>query len=247
MSSVPDAQEVTVTIHQPECLPWLGLVEKLRQCEVFVLLDCVQFEKNYFQNRNKIRTAWGWAWLTVPVLTKGASGQPIRQVRIRNDEAWRRKHLQSFLQHYGAAPYFDRYFPDLQALYARSWDRLEELNTAVMQWMAGAFGLSRQFVRASELPVSGTRSELLASICRAVGATTYLSGVSGRDYLDERLFAEAGIAVRYQDFQHPVYRQCYEPFLPNMSAVDLLFNVGPQSLDVLTQAQGIPRESLTSS
>src|SRR5438067_514405 len=93
-----------VTIHQPEFMPWLGFVDKLRRCDVMVLLDSVQFEKNYFQNRNRIRTSSGWTWMTVPVLTKGRSRQPISNVRIRNDQPWRRKHRRALLQHYACAP-----------------------------------------------------------------------------------------------------------------------------------------------
>lgn len=235
MLSGNEISGIMVTIHQPEFLPWLGFMDKIRQCDVFVLLDSVQYEKNYFQNRNKIRTAWGSAWLTIPVLTKGLFGQTIRDIRIQNEEKWRRKHCQGIRQHYQAAPFFDKYFPGLEALYVQSWDLLAEFNIAVISWVANAFGLSRRFVRSSELTLTGKRSELLVNICIALGAEFYLSGVSGRGYLDEHLFADAGIPVRYQNFNHPVYRQCYEPFLPNMSSVDLLFNTGPDSLKALTE------------
>lgn len=236
MSSGSDASYVTVTIHQPEFLPWLGFIDKIRQCDIFVLLDSVQFEKNYFQNRNKLRTPWGTTWLTIPVFTKGRFGQTIREVRVRNEDSWRRKHCQSLGQHYGSAPFFDKYFPAIQALYDQSWDLLAEFNISVIHCVADAFGLSRRFVRSSELGVVGEKSELLANICKAMGANVYLSGISGKDYLEEFHFDSAGISVRYQDFRHPMYRQCYQPFLPMMSSVDLLFNAGPDSLRVLTEA-----------
>lgn len=238
MSSGSDAAGLTVAIHQPEFLPWLGLIDKLRRCDTFVFLDCVQYEKNYFQNRNRIRAAWGPVWLTVPVLTKGRSSQTIRDVAIRGADAWPRRHWQSLVQHYRAAPFFERYFAGLRPLYEKPWERLADLNIAMIEWLAGAFGLSRRFVRASALDVTGKRSELLASICAAVGATEYLSGVSGRDYLDESVFAD--VSVRYQDFQHPVYRQCYEPFVPMMSSLDLLFNAGPDALRVVSEANPAP-------
>ncbi len=225
-----------VTIHQPEFLPWLGYIDKIRQCDVFILLDSVQFEKNYFQNRNKIRTAWGWTWLTIPVFTKGRFEQVIGEVRIRNDAPWCRKHSESIKQNYQRAPFYEEYFSGLQELYDQPWDMLAEFNIAVIHWATNAFGLSRRFIRSSELAVTGKRSELLVNICNALGAKVYLSGVSGRDYLDENLFKDAGILVRYQDFRHPVYRQCHEPFLPMMSSVDLLFNLGPGSLQTLTEA-----------
>lgn len=238
MSSGGEVARLTVAVHQPEFLPWLGFIDKIRQCDTFVLLDCVQFEKNYFQNRNRIRTAWGSAWLTVPVFTKRRFGQTIREVSIRNEDVWRRKHRESLVQHYRAAPFFKEHFPALEALYDQCGNSLADFNIAVIAWLAGAFGLARRFVRASELAVAGRRSELLLGICEALGAREYLSGVSGKTYLDESLFVRAGIAVRYQDFRHPVYRQCYEPFLPMMTSVDLLFNAGPEALRVVRESNG---------
>jgi len=243
--SLDDKSSLAVTIHQPEFLPWLGFIDKIRQCDIFVLLDSVQFEKNYFQNRNRIRTAWGAAWLTVPIFTKGFFGQTIREVRIQNGESWQKKHVQSLTQHYASAPFFKEYFPGLRELYGQPWDNLAELNISIIRWMAGAFGLSRRFIRSSELNVSGKRTELLLNICKAIGATSYLSGISGRDYLDEPLFTGAGVAVKYQDFHHPVYPQRYEPFEPLMSGVDLLLNAGPESLRRLVQANET-RETLKS-
>ncbi len=229
-------RDTVVTIHQPEFLPWLGFIDKIRQCDIFIFLDSVQFEKNYFQNRNKIRTSREWTWLTIPVFTKGRLEQVIGEVRIRNAVPWRRKHCLSIAQNYHASPFYKEYFSGLQALYDQSWDLLVEFNIALIHWVANAFGLSCRFIRSSELGVIGKRSELLVNICKALGGKVYLSGVSGRDYLDEALFKDAGVLVRYQDFRHPVYRQRYEPFLPVMSSVDLLFNVGPSSLQALTEA-----------
>lgn len=232
---------MVVTIHQPEHLPWLGFVDKIRQCDLFVFLDCVQYEKNYFQNRNRVRTGAGATWVTVPVMTAGAFGQTVRDARIADDRPWRRKICQTIAQGYRRAPFVAEYLSELETIYGRPWRFLADLNIAIIQWVAQAFGLARRFVRASQLAVAGRRSELLARICVAVGAKVYLSGVSGRDYLDERPFAEAGIAVRYQSFNHPVYRQCYEPFLANMSSIDLLFTQGPASLEILTNANSDAR------
>jgi hypothetical protein len=231
-----DRPPLTATIHQPEFLPWLGWIDKVRQCDVFVLLDSVQYEKNYFQNRNRIRSANGSTWLTVPVLTKGFFGQTIRDVKIQNDETWRRKHVQSIKQNYSSAPFFDRYFPDLQNIYEAATDNLAELNIAAIEWIVGAFGLKSKFIRSSQLGVTGKRSELLANLCLAVGASRYLSGISGKDYLDPSYFHSAQVIVQYQEFNHPIYKQCYEPFMPQMSSIDLLFNAGPQALQVLAEA-----------
>jgi len=224
-----------VTIHQPEFLPWLGFIDKFHNCDIFVLLDDVQFEKNYFQNRNRIRTPspQGWCWLTVPVLTKGRSGQSICEVEINNAVNWKRKHLSSFKQNYSSASHFEVYFEFLQEHYRKDWRRLVDFNIEIITWLADAFGLKGTIVRSSELDVEGARSALLLDICQELGATVYLSGISGRDYLDLELFESAGINVRLQEFYHPIYRQCYEPFISCMSSVDLLFNYGSEAKRVL--------------
>ena len=224
-----------VAIHQPEFLLWLGFLDKLRQCDTFVLLDHVQFEKGYFQNRNRIRTAApsGWSWLTVPVLTKGRSNQPICDVEINESIDWRRKHLEAFQLHYAKAPSFGEYAPFLQAHYEKPWRQLADFSVTLIEWIARSFGLQRKILRSSELKASGSRSRLLASLCEQAGATEYLSGISGRNYLETNLFEERGIRVRFQEFHHPVYPQRYEPFVPGLSSLDLLFNCGGQAGDIL--------------
>ncbi len=231
----PAHDSCVVAIHQPEFLPWLGFLNKLHQCDTFVLLDHVQFEKNYFQNRNRIRTATphGWSWLTVPILTKGRFGQAICEVEMNESTDWRRKHLEAFRLHYAKAPAFEEYGPFLQAQYEKPWRRLTDFSMTLIEWIARSFGLERKILRSSEMGVGGARSRLLLSICEKVGATEYLSGISGRNYLETNLFEERGIRVRFQEFHHPVYRQCYEPFVPGLSSMDLLFNHGGQAGEIL--------------
>lgn len=231
-----------VAIHQPETLPWLGFMDKLGSSDIFVLLDDVQFEKNYFQNRNRIRapTPEGWCWLTIPILTKGRYGQVINNVEINNTFGWREKHLATLKQNYSSAPYFELYFPILQALYRKNWLHLVDFNIEIILWISDAFGTKPNILRSSDLGVRGKRSVLLLELCQKLGATVYLSGVSGREYLELDLFQVAGIEVRFQQFRHPIYRQCYEPFIPCMSSVDLLFNYGPEAQRLLFD-QNTPR------
>lgn len=224
-----------VTIHQPEHLPWLGFFDKLRQAQTWVLLDQVPYRKHYFQNRNRIRGDRGEVWLTVPVLTRGKLGQAIRDVRIdhRGSPRWRAKCWTSLAQHYGRAPFWAEHAGALEALYRRDWERLVELNEALIRYLLVAFSIQVTIVKSSELNVSGQRSALLLAICRRLNAEVYLSGISGREYLDQDLFREAGIEVRFQAFHHPIYAQQYEPFIPCLSALDLLLNRGPDSLEAL--------------
>ena len=231
-----------VAIHQPETLPWLGFIDKLRQCDIFVLLDHVQFEKNNFQNRNKIRNSSprGWCWLTVPVLTKGRFGQAICYVEIDNSTNWIRKHLVSIKQNYYSAPYLKHHFQFLEEHYGKEWRRLVDFNVEVIHWLAETFGLKQTILRSSTLGVQGVRSQLLLRICKKLGATVYLSGIAGRNYLEQDLFEAEGINVRFQEFYHPIYPQCYKPFVPRMSSIDLLFNYGDESLEIL-ESDDTPR------
>ena len=226
-----------VSIHQPEHLPWLGFFDKLSQAEIFVLLDNVQYRHKYFQNRNKIRSADGETWINVPVITKGRREQLISEVEIENREPrWREKCLTSITINYRKAPFFQRYSDFFKDLYDREWHLLVDLNEYIIRYIAGELGLDVKLIKASELPVTGSGEKLILDICRELGATKYISGISGiagRDKEYETEFTKEGIEVVYQEFYHPIYRQVYEPFIPCMSIIDLLFNYGDSSLEVL--------------
>jgi len=227
-----------VTIHQPEHLPWLGFFDKARRADVLVLLDSVQFRKNYFQNRNRVRGQNGALWVTVPVLTKGSADQAISDVRINSDGSprWREKYWGTVEQNYRHAPFWSEYAEELrQSLWSETVS-LSHLNMRLIEMLLRRLRIDVRIARSSDLNVTGSRSELLLNICQRVEADRYLSGISGRDYLDRSLFDSAGIGVDFHEFHHPVYSQRHEPFVPCMSAVDLLFNHGPTSADIL---QGI--------
>jgi hypothetical protein len=224
-----------VTIHQPENLPWLGFLDKARRADRLVLLDDVQFRKNYFQNRNRVRAAAGPVWVTVPVLTKGNAEQEIRAVQINDagSPRWREKYWSTIEQSYRSAPFWSQYSDALRQALWLATSSLTVINRALIEALMRAFGIDVPVICSSDLGVGGGRSERLLNICRRMGADRYLSGISGRDYLDVAAFQAAGIAVDFHEFHHPVYRQRYEPFVPCLSAVDLLFNYGPESLNVL--------------
>jgi hypothetical protein len=222
-----------VAIHQPQYLPWLGLIDRIAQCDTFVLLDNVPYSKNYFHNRNRIKMQNGWIWLTVPVLTKGRFGQLIKDVEINNQTRWREKHWLSISHAYKNAPYFDLYKEFFAELYAREWHLLVDLNETIMMYLMTQLGLAAKVTRASQLKASGAKSQLILRICQEVGADVYISGIDGAKYLDEAAFAREGIKVIYQDFHHPVYPQQFGEFLPQMAAIDMLFNCGPETLRIL--------------
>lgn len=230
-------ETMLITIHQPEHLPWLGFLNKADQADLLVLLDVVQYRKDYFQHRNRILTHEGVAWLTVPVLMKGYMERTIREMRINpQDQKWRTAHRKLIFFNYKKHPYFDTYYPFLEATYKREWEFLADLNEHFIRWMFEVLGIATPVVRASELGVEGSSSQLLRDICLATGARTYLSGPFGRDYLDESLFAAHDIEVRYHAFNHPTYPQRgSDAFVPGLSALDLLFNCGGASLEVIRE------------
>ena len=223
------------TIHQPEHLPWLGFLDKARRADLLVLLDDVQFRKNYFQNRNRVRAASGPVWVTVPVLTKGNAEQEIREVQINGEGSprWREKYWGTIEQSYRRAPFWSEYESQLHDALWMNTTSLAAMNTSLINLLLRAFGIDVRVIASSELGVEGSRSERLLNICKRAGADRYLSGISGREYLDVEMFKAAGVSVEFHDFHHPIYRQRYEPFMPCMSSVDLLFNHGPESANIL--------------
>ena len=229
-----------LSINQPAYLPWLGYFHRIAASDMHIVLDHVQFEKNSFVNRNKVRTPDGWCWLTVPVQTAGRFGRlAINELRIDNTVHWREKHWRTIEQNYVRSPYFTEHATFFEQVYRREWECLADLCREVTGYLLAAFGIRTPLRYSSDLAVAGCKHELVLNLCRAAGATTYLSGALGRDYLDEHAFREAGIEVVYQDYHHPTYEQGRGGgFEPGMAAVDLLFNCGPDSLAVLTTKTG---------
>ncbi len=216
-----------VAIHQPQFMPWLGYLDKIDRADVFVVLDSVQFKKNEWQNRNRIRTATGWQWVTVPVHHN--FGQAIQDVRINNTMDWQRAHLRALAMHYGRAPYVTQFLPELTTIYNTSWDCLSDLAVAMLRWLMSAFGMTTPIEFSSKMTLRDERTERLIDICHTLGATTYVAGAGGKAYMDLESFDAAGVVVEFQDFQHPVYPQCYEPFISGMGAIDVLMMCGDEA------------------
>jgi WbqC-like protein len=224
-----------LAIHQPQYLPWLGYFAKWAAADLFVFLDTVQYEKNGWQNRNRIKTREGPRWLTVPVRAK--LGTPIRDVLVDSSQSWRARHLAAIESAYSGAPEWARHRQGLQTFYARPWDRLAPVATASAEWLAGKLGITTptRLASAIELPAEAQADATarLVGLCRAVGADTYLAGRDGALYMDIGQFAAAGIAVETQQYEHPVYSQEHGEFAPFLSTLDLLLNHGGEALEIL--------------
>lgn len=219
-----------VSIHQPAYLPWLGYLDKITRADVFVFLDTVQYEKNSFINRNRIKTPQGPLWLTIPVKTKGHMSATLLDTGIDDSQPWRAKHLKSIAMNYRKAPKFEERYPKLEALLS-----IQESNLAGYCWQQLKFWLTEfnirtRIVRSSELAVASHKSDLVLNLCSHLGADQYLSGALGRGYINENDFDAAGISVSYQDFSHPVYSQLWGDFLPYMCVLDYWMNGGDKSI-----------------
>ena len=226
-------------IHQPMYLPWLGLFDRIYRCDTFVLLDNVPYSKNYFLNRNKIKTQNGWTWLTVPVLATGKFGQLIKDVQIDNSVKWRDKHWKSIFFNYKKAPFFSKHAEFFEKVYGHEWTYLAELAEELLQFMSKSLRIKTPLVKASTLNVNGEKEKLLLNICKKLHADEYLSGPDGKNYLDPQVWRENNIKVFFHEYQHPEYPQLYGKFIPNMSIIDLLFNCGDESLKTLSKNQPI--------
>ncbi|MDO8603569.1 MAG: WbqC family protein [Candidatus Omnitrophota bacterium] len=223
-----------ITIHQPEHLPWLGFFHKIAIADVYVILDDVQYRRRYFQNRNRIRTCSGTQYVSVPVVKEPRNSSLIKDVKIsRDDPRWKKRNIKSISTAYSKAKYFNHYFDSLQEIYLKDFNFLLDMNLEFIRYLMQALNIKTGFVFSSSLEASGHKGDLILNICKELKAETYISGVSGKDYLNLENFEEAGIKITYQEFYHPVYKQLYEPFVPCMSIIDLLFNYGDKSFSII--------------
>lgn len=225
----------TIAIMQPTYLPWIGYFDLIDQSDCFVFLESVQFNKRSWQQRNRIRTARGLEWLTLPVYSKGKYNQLICETKIVMTSSFPDDHL-SFIQHnYGKARFFERYYESLRGFLTSASEYLSPLNQSLIIWMSDQFGISTSYVTSSNIDVGGKRGELLAAICHYLEADVYLSTHGSRDYLlnEAQSFTSRSIAIRFHHYEHPSYEQVYAPFIPFASALDLLFNEGNSSLEII--------------
>ena len=221
-----------VSIHQPQYLPWLGYFDKIDKADAFVLLDNVQFKKNEWQNRNKIKTAAGGQWLTTPVMYRFP--QLINEVEINNRERWQHKQQQAIISNYKKAPLWsvlEGFFTDL---FQSQWQTISQLNIHVVKKLVEILGIKTPLHIATEMGnFPEDPDERLIAITKYFGADTYLAGSGGRDYMDVDKYDRNSIKVLFQDYKHPVYDQLFGDFLPYMSVIDLIFNHGDESLKIL--------------
>ena len=226
-----------LSVHQPQYIPWLGYFDKIDKSDCFVFLDNVQYKGREYQNRNKIRTKDGWMWLTVPIISKGPDRQKICDVKIDNDSEWQNRHWRSLTVWYGRAKFFKDRFSFFEDIYTRRWERLSDLNIHIIKYLLKELKIKTPLYYESKIGTFSEGTDRIIEICKEFKADTYLSGIGGKDYLEEEKFVQAGIKLEYQNFIHPLYHQRYmegkDSFLLYMSALDLLFNEGEESINIL--------------
>jgi len=222
-----------LTAHQPVYLPWLGLFHKIALADLFCYFDIVQYQRKDYNNRNKVKTSNGELWLSVPVESKNHLSKNVSKILIVQD-SWVKKHLKSIELNYKKTPFFKDYFPELQSILINdSKDSLGYLNLKLLEYFMECLKIDTPIVKASDYNFEGIGSDLVLDMCVKLDADSYIFGEQGKNYADVKAFKEAEIVVEFQNYIHPIYRQMGRDFLPYMSIIDLLFNEGDKSYEIL--------------
>jgi hypothetical protein len=223
---------VKCVILQPSYIPWRGYFHQIHKADIFMFFDDVQYDQRGWRNRNRVKTAGGVQWLTVPVLKKGTRAEqtPIREVRVCWDRPWAQRHWTTLQHAYGRAPFFKKYAALVESFYRRRDEFLADFTIHASVALARELGIrDTRFLRSSELEVSGTKTDRLLALLKAVGANHYISGPSARAYIDEKAVQAAGVTLEYMTYDYPPYDQLHPPYDAQVSLLDLLFMKGPEA------------------
>jgi hypothetical protein len=215
-----------VAVIQSSYLPWRGYFDFIAHCDLFVLYDDVQYSKGSWRNRNRLKTAQGARWLTVPVHYR--FGARIDEVALASPPGrdWRAEHRDALLHALADAPYFHDALELWEEAAAQRCQQLSPLNEALIRSVCRYFGLTTPIVRSDQFALSGTKTVRLLALLRQAGARTYVSGPSAKAYLDEDLFLEHGIRLEYKRYSYAEYPQLWGPFEGAVSILDLIANCG---------------------
>ena len=234
MTSQPFSAPQNLAIMQPTFLPWVGYFALMDRVDRFVFLDDVQFDKRSWQQRNRIKTANGPVWLTVPVLTKGRRDQTLSEAEIQPGSRFGETALKTLEHAYTKAPFYTAVMEALVPVFQQHDIRLCDLNLGLIKAFCDLMGLRADTVRSSETPVQSAKAQRLADLCRVHGATTYISPPGSKDYLeDDPSLSDSGIELQYFSYEHPEWPQRHGAFEPYMSVVDLVMNALPDALTIL--------------
>lgn len=217
--------EVTVVVHQPDFIPYLGFFHRLLWADVWVVLDDVQLNREGWVHRDRIKTPYGPKWLSIP-LKKGPLQRTIVAVETSSTE-WREEHLRKWYDAYSKAPHAKCIMALLEAIYACKSSSLANFTLHSIDILLKTLNIFiPRILRSSEMNVQGSSNALVANLVQQCGGTRYLSGIGAHTYFDPAPYAEAHIEVVWQNFVHPVYPQLHGEFIPSLTTVDTLFNCG---------------------
>ncbi len=220
-----------VAVVQSNYIPWKGYFDLIRSVDEFILFDDMLYTRRDWRNRNRIKTPQGVAWLTIPVQVKGGYlDQRIRDTVV-SDPHWNVRHWKTIVHHYSRARCFKQYRPLLERLYlGQSETHLSLINYRFLSAICEVLGIQTKLSWSMDYSLEEGKTERLIALCRQAGATEYVSGPTAKGYMDERQFAEAGIALRYMNYEgYPEYQQLYPPFEHAVSIIDLILNEGSES------------------
>jgi len=215
----------------------MGFFKKIESVDEFVFLDDVQYERGDWDNRNYIKTPEGKMFLSIPIYNN--KGEKLNKVKIVNSLNWQKKHKISIETNYSKTPYFKQYWSQIDEILQKKWEKLIDLNFALIDFFNLSLDITTKTIKSSELKIHSSSTQKLVDICKKLNADTYLSGEQGRNYLNEDLFEDEGIKVIYEKFEHPKYNQIYGDFIPNMAVIDLLFNEGPNAAKILKESKNL--------
>lgn len=227
-----------VVVSQPMYFPWVGMLQQIRLCDVYVYYDDVQFVRGFF-NRVQIKTEQSIRWLTVPLLD-WKRGQLIKEVKIDNSKDWKRSHRSQLKQSYANATFRKDMFDLVDEVFADNYSLIGELASASTNALVRYFheiGINKKFLTSSSMKIQGASSKRLIDICLSLNARTYFTGHGARNYLDHEGFEEQGIDVAYIDYELHSYPQLHGEFTPYVSTLDLIANCGKEGLKII---QGKP-------
>jgi hypothetical protein len=218
-----------VTAHQIEHLIWLGLLDKFSKADKIILCDTMQFKKEYYEHRNKIRTKDGWQWIIVSV--EDDTHKPMKEIKISNNRPWKRKYINSIKQNYSKSPCFNLLFPIIEEIINTNYMYLIDLNRELLSWFLLWYNIKAEIIMLSDLKIENNlkSTDLLIEMSKKTKANTFLAGQSGLNYINQNQFKEANINLELHHFNYSIYKQQFEPFIPNLSALDYFLNCGAKN------------------
>ena len=226
-----------IAIHQPGYLPWLPFFRKIIESDIFVFLDDAQYEKNGWQNRNKIKVNGKNTWITVPV--HADMHLKLNEIKMVQNIDWQKKHCKTFEINYSKSKYFSEYWKKLEIIYQKKFEYLIDINIELIYFILNEIGVTKKIIKSSELNIKEKGSKRILEICKQIGAETYISGMGlpGKKYLDVKDFEQDNIKIEFHNFEYSKYSQIGDNFIPNLSCIDLLLNEGNNSKEIILSSK----------